>query len=175
MKKIKNLLILIIGIGFALNLHSQELKRNLFFAELSGATAFYSINYERLLLNNENVNLGVRIGFAWVSTMLYKSNYVYPISFSVIKSVSDNQFLEMRLAAANTLYQINDYRDRALSDSTFVPKKMLKYDFVPSIGIGYRYQSKNNGLFFNILIQTFPEIDKGEWYRRLSMGIGYAF
>lgn len=167
-----------IGLVFSVCLFAQNISRNNAFVELSGVTGIYSVNYERLLRDNKNLNFTFRAGVSYISyNKHYYSNFVFPISFSVLKNISKNHYLEMRLGFANDFYIYNDYTGHALGDTTgtFVPKKILKDNLIPSIGIGYRYQPETKGLFFNFLLQKIVYFSEENWYGNLSLGIGYAF
>ena len=98
-------LIIILCMLISVNIFSQDISRNIFFAEASGVTGIYSVNYERLLFKNNNVNLGIRVGFAYVPTFLgYESRTQFPISLSLIKNITKNHFLELRAGLSNNFY-----------------------------------------------------------------------
>lgn len=163
---------------FALNSFSQDIKRNIVFVEGFGSTGHYSVNYERLLFKSDNINLGARIGFSYVPNLyIYNSKYIFPLSLSLLKNVNKNHYLEIRISASNAFYQYEDWSSKGLGDSTgtFVPENKLGMDFLPGIGVGYRYQPQNNGLYFNFLYQSISYFNKEEWYRNLSIGVGYVF
>jgi len=168
----------VLSMLLSLNIFSQDISRNIFFAEASGVTGIYSVNYERLLFKNNNVNMGIRMGFAYSPDLLhYNSRMLYPISLSMIKNITKNHFLEFRAGLSNNLYFYEDWSGKGLGDSTnnYIPPKKLGYTFVPSIGIGYRYQPKTKGLFFNLLAQRILYFSGENWYGNLSVGLGYAF
>ncbi len=161
----------------SVNIFSQDISRNIFFAEASGVTGIYSVNYERLLFESQNVNLGIRGGFSYVNDYHYNSGLLFPVSLSIIKKIKKNHFLEIRTGLSNNLYIYKDWSGKGLGDSTnnYTPPNKLGNILIPSIGIGYRYQPKTNGLFFNILGQRVLYFSKENWYGNLSLGLGYAF
>jgi hypothetical protein len=171
-------LIIVICMLLSVNIFSQDISRNIIFAEASGVTGIYSVNYERLLFKNQNVNLGIRGGFAYVPVFLgYESRMQFPISLSLIKNITKNHFLEMRVGLSNSFYIYEDWYGRPLGDTTntFVPTKKLGMGIIPSIGIGYRYQPETKGVFFNLLAQRIPYYSDKYWYENFSLGLGYAF
>lgn len=172
--------LLILGLFLSINASSQEIARNTIFAEASGVTGLYSVNYERLLFGSQNVNLGLRGGLAYNTGLLalyYNSRLIYPISLSLIKNIKKNHFLELRAGFTSSLYTYKDYSGKGLGDSTnnYVPKMKLGMGIIPSIGIGYRYQPKTKGLFFNFLTQRILYFSKENWYGNFSVGLGYTF
>lgn len=178
----KNLSLLFVSLFVFVNIYSQDIKKNTVFLEVSGITGIYSINYERLLLKNRTFNLALRGGFAIMSGNIsgsshYDSRVIFPLSLSIIKNAYKNHFLEVRVGLTNSLFMYKDYSGRGLGDSTnnFVPTTKLKNTFIPSIGIGYRYQPEINGLFLNALVQKIVYFSEDNWYGNFSLGIGYVF
>ena len=177
-KKALNSIILIFGLLASPNLFSQEISRNIIFAEASGVTGIYSVNYERLLKDNRNVNFGIRAGFSYINnSKFYESKLIFPVSFSLIKNIANNHFMEIRAGFSNNFYQYFDWSARGHGDTTlnYIPPKKNGYIFLPSIGIGYRYQPETKGLFFNFLAQRIVYFSEENWYGNLSIGIGYTF
>ena len=178
MIKIMRKYFLITCMLLSVNIFSQDISRNTIFAEASGVTLFYSVNYERLLFKSNNVNLGIRGGFAFVPAILgFESGVQIPISLSLIKNIINNHFLEIRAGLSNSFYIYEDWYGRPLGDTTnsFVAPIKLGIGFLPSIGIGYRYQPKTKGVFFNFLAQRTPLINDEYWHVNFSLGLGYAF
>ena len=176
--KILRISILIFWMLFTGGLFSQNIARNNFFAEAPGVTGIYSVNYERLLFNSDNVNLGLRLGFAnTFNSQYYNPGMLIPLSFSLIKNLAKSHFLELRVSLTNNLYIYKDWSGQPLGDSShsFVPQKKLGIGLVPGIGIGYRYQPETKGLFFNFLLQRIAYFSKENWYEKLSLGVGFAF
>lgn len=176
----------IIGLFFTFGIFAQDIPKNNVFVELSGATGVYSINYERLLGNKETVNYSFRAGLTYLPTkvitntnvgLFYNSRVIIPLSFSLLKNLGANNYLEVRVSLATGFYKYEDWSARGLGDSTgtFVPTTKIGYDFIPGIGIGYRYQPKSDGIFFNILLQRVLYFSEENWYGNLSLGFGYAF
>ncbi|MCK5846830.1 MAG: hypothetical protein KAG84_05290 [Bacteroidales bacterium] len=183
---IKNIFLFIIGLLLSLGIFAQEKSKNNVFAELSGVTSVYSINYERLRRNDHNVIFSFRIGFAYFPTKLitdtyvglfYNSRFTFPMSISLLKNIGHNNFLELRIAASNAIYRFDDYKGRGLGDSTnnFVAPTKTGFNFYPSIGIGYRYQPLNKGIFINALYQQVLYLSEDNWFGNISLGIGYSF
>jgi hypothetical protein len=169
--------LIVIGLFLSIRASSQDILRNIVFVEASGVTGIYSVNYERLLFKNQNVNLGICGGFALINDIHYNSRTVFPISLSLIKNIINNHFMEIRVGLANNFYLYKDYSGRGLGDSTnnYVPPKKLGIGILPSIGIGYRYQPETKGIFFNFLVQRITYFSEENWFGNLSLGVGYAF
>lgn len=177
-KKALNPILLSFGLLISINLFSQEISRNIFFAEASGVTGIYSVNYERLLRENRNINFGLRAGISLINNSIhYNSKVVFPVSVSLIRNIAKNHFMEIRAGISNNFYQYEDYSERGHGDTNlnYVPPIKTGYIFLPSIGIGYRYQPETKGLFINILAQRIVYFSEEHWFGNLSIGIGYAF
>jgi len=169
------IILFFIAFILSVNINAQQVTRNNVFAEASGATGIYSVNYERLLSKKRNINFALRGGIMYFPD-IYPSGMAFPISISMIKQEKANHYLEIRISSANSFYIDQKYYGGLGNPSAYPPaEKKLKIWTQLSIGVGYRYQPEINGLFFNILLQkTLPFRDE-KWYRYLSMGIGYAF
>jgi hypothetical protein len=175
--------LIVIGLFLSIRASSQEIARNTVFGEVFGAAGFYSVNYERFLRDNNNINFTLRAGFSYIHenrAYQYKSDiFIFPMSLSILKNIQKNHFIEVRLSVANILnYKTYEYSS-GLGDTSrtplHTPIKELEYGIYPSLGLGYRYQPSNKGLFFNFLVQRIPNLSKELWYTNLSVGIGYAF
>jgi hypothetical protein len=105
--------IIVLCMLLSVNIFSQDIPRNTIFAEASGVTGIYSVNYERLLFKNQNVNLGIRAGFAYVPVFLgYESRTQFPVSLSLIKNITKNHFLELRAGLSNSLNIYHDWHGK---------------------------------------------------------------
>lgn len=177
-KKTQNTIIFLFVLLFSVNLFSQNTSRNIFFAEASGVTGIYSVNYERLLKEKRNHNFGIRAGISFIPySKHYNSLMVFPVSISYIKNVVNNHFMEIRVGLSNSFNFYKDWSGRGLGDSTnnYSPPIKLGYTLIPSIGLGYRYQPLSKGLFLNILAQRIVYFSEDHWYGNISVGIGYTF
>jgi len=75
---------------------AQEITRNNIYFEAGGTSFFYSINYERLLLDNFEKNVTARVGFMYLNYFDDRQREMkgIPISISYIHRIGRN-FLEL--------------------------------------------------------------------------------
>ena len=171
-------LIILILVGIPILTKAQELKRNNVYLELAGASMFYSINYERLWLDNNEHNIATRGGLMYIYLFDEQKRTIagVPISISYIKSLSKH-FFEVGVsfsAIRDTYYlMVND------TETLFIDELVL----MPSIRAGLRHQPSEKKLFWNILAQA-SLMAHGEtanyepyikFFPMISFGIGYSF
>ena len=166
-----------------INVFSQNpLTRNNVFFEAGGAAFFYSVNYERLLLNKVDHNLGIRAGFSYINLFDERGRQFtgLPVGISYLKRIK-NKFLETGLSFSGII----DKYDIPSTDN--INKRSIKdLVLIPSFRIGIRKQPVQSGLFWNALLQySLVAVDDYETYKWddsernsipfLSLGLGYAF
>ena len=161
------------------NAKSQGLTRNNVVLEIGGASIFYSINYERLLLKNTDSNIAVRIGGMFF--VLKNDNQRYqgvPIGISYLKKVKKN-FFEVGFSASAIYITTHKTSIYSTEDQYLL--------ITPSIRLGIRHQPNTKGLYLNGLIQFSlladydlrvyqytQEVDY-TFFPFASFGIGYSF
>jgi len=178
------LLITIIGIMFSVGVLAQDSANNNVFIEAGGPIGLYSVNYERILQNDSNVIFAVRIGLAYdINSPINSTSIIVPLSFSLLKKMRNNHYLELRLALrneySNSIHARSQGSGMGDTTMTFITYDEVVHDFTiyPSIGIGYRYQPQSKGLFFNCLVQVLAIQPNAEdlWRNKFNVGVGYAF
>ena len=158
--------------------NAQLLKTNIIYLELGGASKYYSVNYERLWLSNDNHNITTRAGIMYLYVFDGTDHTIAgaPISASYLKKIN-NEYLEAGISFAiiRDMYTL----DSDLSQSIYVEELIL----MPSIRIGVRHQPTEKNLFWNLLAQismsAHSETEKYIAYTQIfplfSAGIGYSF
>ena len=138
------------------NASDKNQKKNTI--HVNGATlkfiGMYSVNYERVLLNTQLLNININAGVGgWYVNKISEtaSGYSLPASFNNLVG-KGNHFLEVDVGVRYTF--LNEQSDTNISP------------FYPIINIGYRYQKQNGrGLIFRAFIG----------YSGIGVGIGKAF
>ena len=166
--------------------NGQELKRNTIYLEAGGASFFYSINYDRLIFDNDEKNLVARIGVMYLPLFndLERVFVGVPVSISYINRTRKN-FFEFGISASaisDTYYAgtFDSFGNLGVSD-IYIEDLVL----IGSTRIGIRHQPSENRLFWNTLFQ-FSLIVVGDQndfsspfeistMPLLSIGVGYSF
>ncbi len=116
----------------------EPVRRNTFFLELGGNTWFYSLNYDRILLNRDKWKLSGRVGSMYMPSFKAENRHMVgvPLEISYLRG-RGKHFLEIGLGVTTTYdtYPLSETRIRELA-VVGVPR------------IGYRYQKPEGGLFF---------------------------
>ncbi|MCF8218396.1 MAG: hypothetical protein K9I29_03450 [Bacteroidales bacterium] len=155
-------------------LFAQMEAKNNVFIEAFGVTGRYSVNYERLFMNKEALNLAMRAGISYISGNIYTSNYLYPVSVSLIKQLRKSHYFEFRLFGSNQFYKDEDYSNCG-PGGPCDPETITVHNFYPGLGMGYRYQPALGGLYFSGMVQKRFIKDETTWRDFVSLGMGYAF
>ena len=110
----KKVILIILAIIFSLSIKAQEeknIKRNNIFLEFGGAGFLGSVNYERMLTNNVDLNFPLRIGvlYFYRSGMPSSSHIlIVPMSISVIRKIDGSDNLYWELKAITSCFYQND-------------------------------------------------------------------
>lgn len=180
------IIILTICLGGLLDCFGQsdQITRNNFYFEAGGAAFFYSLNYERLLLNNSQHNIATRIGIFYLPTFNHSSRVLkgVPVSVSYLKKMK-NKYLEggVSFSALTDQYSNRAGSGNAIHDFTSIKDLVL----IPSVRFGIRKQPVAKGLFWNALIQgsliAVGDVDNYDFKTAeksglpfLSLGMGYS-
>jgi hypothetical protein len=158
---------------------SQNSKRNIVYGEIIGVTGTYSINYERVITQNDFVSINLRGGLAYLfGNEEFKSYVLVPLSTSLLKPIENGHNLELRLSFHSAIYY--DYRSISVSHfggdvQKMSDEKKLGWGGAPGLALGYRYQPSDKKMFANLLYQTTWFFDDESWYKHLSIGLGFSF
>lgn len=154
----KYLLSMLFLVGVLANVNAQ--KRNAVYVEALGNGLFYSINYERQILNNRN--LGIKIG-----AMYFKgSSHVVMLPLHLRYVLGQKHGLEI---AGGITYQ---YRFSNSENEGIL---------APSGALMYRYQADNNFLFRVGIAPTFVKYEDNAYFSSAFLyvwpgaSIGYTF
>lgn len=176
---IKKIFILVFAVALASTVKGQEITRNNVYFEIGGASMFYSVNYERLLLKSDQNNLAVRVGLMYLNYFDDKDRAIsgVPVSISYLKKLRKN-FLEVGVSGS-VMYD-SYYLSLPIEEPWHIQDLVL----MPSIRLGIRHQPKSAGFFWNTLLQysltavgyikEFNDLEINS-FPFLSIGVGYAF
>jgi hypothetical protein len=116
----------------------QSLPKNTFFLELGGNGMFYSLNYDRILLDRPTWKIAARIGGMYFPGLGESNRHMIglPLEISYLKG-RNNHHLEVGLGFTSVY------------DTYPLAETQLRELAVMGVGrIGYRYQKREGGLFF---------------------------
>lgn len=144
------------------------------YAELLGKGGYYSINYERRILQKRNHNLNIHLGFAYP----IGPNFVF--KNSVLVSPFSFYYSFGRVIQAEIGVGINQYID--LDPKRDYPSELKKpYTIIYSPSVGVRLETKRNFLFRATFCPLFI-VNKDKLVQRnlyfiswFGISIGYRF
>ncbi len=143
---------------------SIDTKKNTVYVEAFGSGLYYSINYDRIIIENEKSYGGLSIGIAALSSK-DRTSVMLPLSLYGLASLSANKshFFEYGAGFSTLHERDNKYIDDRHGGRIKSAETVLF--FVPKIG--YRYQQAKGGFFARItlspLVQVFYHLTaKGE-------------
>ncbi len=176
----KKLILLPFFLMIFLSSNSQTYVRNNVYFELGGASPYYSINYERMLLNWANFNIAARVGVMYIKWDgdFYRGA---PIGLSYLKSIGEKSYIEAGLFY--TFIKVNEEHRKGNGDTTGLPNITYDEFFNQRLGFqaAYRHQPRTKGFFWNISFQLFATRENYEFINdptltpRLGLGLGYSF
>ena len=167
----KKILIILLALGFIQSVKSQEITRNNIYAELGGAAMMYSVNYERLLTSNRNINFPFRIGLSYTNTNVFDGDNTIgvPISISLIKNLNKSFYFEAGVFVTAFFYEENY---NGMGGSTYLGSDAI-VKYMPGASIGFRRQPEAAGVYYHLHLQVqFIDSDVGVFP---GFGLGYAF
>jgi hypothetical protein len=141
MRTIKALLIITLTTTMLTAVAQDSLQRNknTVFFEAGGNGFFYSVNYDRIMTDNQNWNLTGRAGLMYVNYFNSNARQMIgiPIEFSYIRGTHNNYF-EFGLGITPIYDTYNPSQFSTAKD--LVVLSVLR--------IGYRHQKPEGGIFF---------------------------
>ena len=173
----------IVFVALTVSLYSQEvakaekqfLNKNSVQLELFGQGGFYSVNYERVLINQNRFKTTVLIGFSYYEKTNYhkigvrshvekKTNiFLLPVTVNEILSFNKHQ-IEL---GVGYLFKISE--QSAIEEET----ESVKTHYITG-RLGYRYQKPNGRLILRAGFTPIYEKDQ-EIYLWGGLSVGYAF
>lgn len=177
-KPMNRFLLSIFLIAIAIPTMAQLESKNIVFIEAFGTVGDYSMNYERLLLNKELFHIGLGVGFSITSREdIYVSDYVFPVSLSLIHKLAKNNYFQFRMFLVSDFHKELDYSECPLGapSGSYCTEEVLSTNHSCGIGIGYRYQPNEEGLYLSAMVQKRFLIENPKLQDYLSLGVGYAF
>jgi len=159
----KKALLVFVVLVFSYSVKSQNIARNTFQFELGGAAGLYSINYERLLLDSVNFNIGLSVGITYFPHLFnYDRIYGAPFRITFLKQIGRETYFEF--GAFYTYMNASNYvaheSRRGMGDTIYAPLPPTTYSWETDIyrlyGFrgGYRHHPVGKGVFWSILIQA---------------------
>jgi hypothetical protein len=121
----------------------QPLQKNSFFLELGGNSLFYSLNYDRILLDRSAWKLSGRIGGMYFPGFMVANRHMIgiPVEVSYLRG-NRNHHLEIGLGFTPI------YDTYPLSTSRGEDYQWRDLVVLGVARIGYRYQKREGGFFF---------------------------
>jgi len=118
----------------------EPVRRNTFFLELGGNGMFYSLNYDRILLNRDTWKLSGRVGALYLPLFGAGNRQMVggPVEISYLRG-RGRHFLELGLGGTVV------YDTYALSDSRINDLAVMAV-----ARIGYRHQKPEGGFFYKV-------------------------
>lgn len=133
--------------------------------EAGGHCVVYSINYERIFLNNNNYKSSAQIGISYYPPKSGIRDLWLPVSINGLKSYGRHHIeagiglVAVREALRNSEYEAEDWFWNA-----FISGK-----------IGYRYQKPDGRFTLRIGFTPLLELDAIEIHPLAGLAVGYAF
>ena len=167
-------IILIISLfAYTFAIEAQDIARNNIYLELGGPAYLHSINYERLLSKNQELNFPFRIGFFDLSstTIINDANYGIPLSLSIIKKIKSKKYWFLELKAITTITYT-----RIKVNTHFTSYNYTSINYIPGISFGYKRQPPVGWFYFHFHFQlTYEPKLEGSVCPWLSAGLGTTF
>ncbi len=118
---------------------TKSLSKNTVFLEAGGNGFFYSLNYDRILNDNENWKLAGRAGLMYLYFFRNDQRQMIgvPLEFSCLRG-KDKNYLEIGFGLTPVYDTYNLSPWPAIHD----------FILISALRIGYRYQKNDGGLFF---------------------------
>lgn len=158
---------------------SEPAKKNSIFLEYFGNGSFYySLNYDRIMLDKPSWKLAARIGamyhrqkFDFFVENGYRLRYNIPIEISYLRGKGNN-YLEL---GAGVTYLHEGYDSYVQTEFGLPRIGYIKHQNLNYFGrIGYRYQKTNGGVFFKVGFTPSVRFIKGRGYiASANSAIGY--
>lgn len=173
----RTLVFFIFSLLLSFSLHAQSLtSRNNIYSEYNGNVALISMNYERLLRDNNNINYTLRAGISYldVNPFSNENTLIIPVSFSVLKNITKVFYFEARIFAFEYFWNDKSY---AMGGSVLL-SNTSRSTFLLGGGLGLRMQPYSRGFFAQIHVNMHAPNSyiitepKNPW---ISFGAGYAF
>ena len=118
----------------------EPVRRNTFFLELGGNSMFYSLNYDRILLNRDAWKLSGRVGVLYLPPLGERNRQIVggPVEISYLRG-RGRHFLELGLGGSVVYdtYRLTSSRIRDMA-------------VMAVARIGYRHQKPEGGFFYKV-------------------------
>ena len=149
--------------------NSQEItKKNIFFIEAFGNGLFASINYERLILNNNQIAFRCGLG-SYFTTSINSKNITIPISVNYILNLyKHNANVDFGFGLTYSKADVRLYV--MVKPNELYNNNQSYFNYIPSIG--YRYHTESNLMW---RISFTPIINNYGFLPYLSLSLGKLF
>ncbi len=150
-------------------LFAQNKPRNSVYFEAGGSTFFYSLNYDRLVLQDKEWELTGRLGFMYLP-LGSRQMLGFPLGVSVLRPYSKSNSFELGFTGSFIVDQYDYTTDLV---------------YLPGVKAGIRHYPIGKGLFWNTALQFTvvivqdglddETVDEVSTTPLASFGVGYAF
>lgn len=153
----------------------RQFRKNTLFIEILGNGATFTLNYDRLLVQNKGFKVAGRIGYSVLPKLLEITSI--PIEISLLISDQGNHHLEI---GSGLSYIKGLKTENVIVDFTGSSKYISESLYIP-FRIGYRYQRQRGRLFLKagvvpmVSINEFENKFKRGYYIWLGGAVGYSF
>jgi hypothetical protein len=150
---------------------STSISKNTVYVELLGNAGIYSINYDRIILEEKRLKISGSIGISYIPPSIrYNHTFIYPAEINFL--YGRKNYLELSIGYSLLL---NLYKE-----DIFMVYDIYSY---PVLRIGYRFQKPNGGFFFRTgfllyLVKNGFTIDYSNYSNNktwIGAGFGYTF
>ena len=160
----KTLLVAVIIIAFYLNVIAQDsniIASNSVYIELLGNGVPYSLNFDRIVVQNPKLKIAARIGISYMPTFIF-SNRIITIPLELTTLVGEGKHFFEFGPGFTFMHQKYDENDPTVITSVTDPTDYVNIYLQPSLRFGYRYQKPDGGFLFRLglLGITSIEIEK---------------
>lgn len=141
-------------------------KRNNANIEILGHGAFYSLNYERILINKELFKTGAQIGFAVYPFLM--DNTPYSLIFSINQLISFNKIhFELGLGQV--------YTSKVIESSEMYLEKVTEDRLYASFKLGLRYQEPDGLFIYKLAFTPLYDYNTSKFIAWGGIGLGLCF
>ncbi len=168
-KRIKQVLFWCLLTGIAFGAHAQQnnelLQKNTFYLELVGNGMFYSLNYDRILVVQQNWKMSGRIGGMYLPGLDYNDRQMIglPLEVSYLRG-RNKHYLEVGLGFTATYdtYRLGESRVKDLA-------------LMGVARVGYRHQKREGGLFYKVGFTPVHGVVYNMRNRQNSIGSNFTY
>ena len=162
-----NILFLFINYHVKAQIDTISISQNILYFEVGGIAGFWSLNYEKIILNKENFKISGRIGISTYNIKDYTDSFNPDIIIPIAINGLYGKTHKIEIGIGQTISNIVQSKH-----SSSLPYRNTKLH--ANFTIGYRYQKNNGGIIYRFGYMPIIEFNKS--YRNwLGTSFGFAF